>query len=408
MTTARDEAKKNVAKERYEKYQKELDGKARHAFKGCVSAARILFGAYSAGDIDSSTLREAAEALKKAERENYGRDAYIDIKDYISLSEPHQKTLKGENSLSNCLRKRKLLFIDDEYKKVGWNVVFDALCGSGKVLYADTIGKGWSIIDAHSFDIAAILLDMRLPSVPEEGLGFLKEIKNRFLDLPVIMFTAEDSSKHVKKCFQYGAFDYFVKEFEGGDRDSLDYYLKLKEVLIEAFSQEAWREICGKIFSLEDKLKKHGPPYYQEPIYCLKKAYFFLTTDTESWTANTLLSRYGLTPYGEVIVQCALAMELIINELFIQNKNNKQLKTLFAEGALDNMTLAEKIKRLLEIKALSKGLAAKCSEINKRRIECVHPTNRTMIIPEGTARATLADTTALLNDIIFTKLLVEA
>lgn len=405
MSSTKAENKKELDKKKYEKYQKELDGNARHEFKGCVAAARILFGSYSSGDIDSKTLSDAADNLIKVVRNNFGYASNIDIEEYIRNSTSYQETLKKENSLANSLGNRKLLFIDDEYKKVGWDIVLDAICGSGKVLYSDTIDKGRSLIAEDAPNFAAVLLDMKLPSTPEEGLVFLKELKKIYIDLPVIMFTAEDNSRLVKKCFQYGALDYFVKEFKDNDKDSLAYYLKLKEILIDALSQEDWRTVWSKICALENNLKQQGPPFYNEAVDYLKKAYFFLTTDSESWSATMLLSSYNLTPYGEVILQCALALEMIIGKLYNNCKNERELKAAAVPRTFEEETLGQKIGKLNKIRVISDDMANRLTAVNKLRTKSVH-SEKTKAFSEEQARKTMIETISLLEEIIFTKLLV--
>lgn len=404
MSSTKAENKKELDKKKYEKYQKELDGKARHEFRGCVAAARILFGAYSSGDIDSTVFSNAASNLARVVKDNFNYDSRVNINEYVKNSDPYQQTLKTDNSLAKSLGNKKILFIDDEYKTIGWNIVLDAIFGSGKVLYADSIDNSRMLISENETSIAAVLLDMKLPTTPEEGLGFLKEIKKKYIDLPVIMFTAEDSSKYVKKCFQYGAFDYFVKEFEGGDRDSLDYYLKLKEVLIEAFSQEAWREIWRMISALEKKLQEKGPPFYSEVIDYLRKSYFFLTTDSESWSASMLLSNRNLTTHGETILQCALALETIIGKLYKLHKNKPEMKELLGTRKFDEQTLGQQVGKLRTINAISNDMEKRLDSVNKLRNESVH-SERIKTFSEKQVSEVVIDTISLLEEIIFIKLM---
>lgn len=390
----------------YSQMQDQFDQNARHSFKGCISAARILFGAYSAGDIDEVTLRTAVEGLKKVEEDNFGGAANLDVAQYLQDSRRYRETLKKKaEPLGRALGETRLLFIDDEYTKTGWNVVLDAICSKGKVLYADTGADGWEMLREHEPSISAVLLDMRLPSKPEEGIGVLKEIKEKHLDLPVIMFTAEDNSRFVKKCFQNGVFDYFVKELGSGDRSSLDYYLKLKEIVVAALSQRQSGGVWKRIRKLEDEIQQQGPPYYHDVIHYLRKAYVFLITDVDNWMNTMFLSRHNVTPYAEVIIQCALALEFVLDEILKKNKNHTVLKTLFSGGSLNDLTISPKIDLLQKIRVLSHDEVKRCKEINGCRIECVHPKRSGLRITEAAARRILNDSLDLLRPLILDKLI---
>lgn len=56
-----------------------------------------------------------------------------------------------------------------------------------------------------------ILLDVFLPK--ENGIDFLKWLRNEEIDVDVILITADKTSERVQEAFRYGAVDYLIKPF---------------------------------------------------------------------------------------------------------------------------------------------------------------------------------------------------
>jgi len=63
---------------------------------------------------------------------------------------------------------------------------------------------------SKKFDI--ILLDLMLKD--KKGESILKDLRNKGVDIPVIVITAKGDISSKEKCFKYGADDYIVKPFE--------------------------------------------------------------------------------------------------------------------------------------------------------------------------------------------------
>ncbi len=83
----------------------------------------------------------------------------------------------------------------------------------------DTLGERYAICEAESADEALtalqksmydlVLLDINLPD--KNGLLLLRQIKERWPVMPVIMITAYDSVPQVVESIRNGAFDYLTK-----------------------------------------------------------------------------------------------------------------------------------------------------------------------------------------------------
>ena len=56
-----------------------------------------------------------------------------------------------------------------------------------------------------------ILLDVYLPK--ENGIDFLKWIREKEIDIDIILITADKSIERIQEAFRYGVVDYLIKPF---------------------------------------------------------------------------------------------------------------------------------------------------------------------------------------------------
>lgn len=59
--------------------------------------------------------------------------------------------------------------------------------------------------------IDLILIDIHLSK--EEGLGFIKWVRKKGLDIAIIVITSDKSSSHIREALRFGTVDYIVKPF---------------------------------------------------------------------------------------------------------------------------------------------------------------------------------------------------
>ncbi|HEY1468678.1 MAG TPA: sigma 54-interacting transcriptional regulator, partial [Candidatus Acidoferrum sp.] len=103
---------------------------------------------------------------------------------------------------------KTILIVDDEpAARYGLR---RALEGRYRVVEADSAAAGRSSLLAEKPDL--LLLDVVLPE--EDGLSFLKWLRQEGYDLPVLMVSALDTAKSAVQALQLGAADYLVKGFE--------------------------------------------------------------------------------------------------------------------------------------------------------------------------------------------------
>ncbi|MBN4054709.1 sigma-54-dependent Fis family transcriptional regulator, partial [Nitrospira defluvii] len=91
------------------------------------------------------------------------------------------------------------------------------------VLKADTGKSALSLITEH--EVQVVLLDVLLPDM--NGLDVLKEIKDRFLDIEVIMISAVKEVGTAVQAIKLGAYHYITKSFD------YDEVLSLVEKVVE-------------------------------------------------------------------------------------------------------------------------------------------------------------------------------
>jgi len=115
-------------------------------------------------------------------------------------------------------KKKKILIVDDESDIVNLTDKFLKLedfetitCESGK--------EALDIVDKMHKDIALILLDIMMPGM--SGYSVLQEIKAKYPQILVVLFTVKNFNEDIIKGKELGADGYLVKAISG--KELLDY-----------------------------------------------------------------------------------------------------------------------------------------------------------------------------------------
>lgn len=121
-----------------------------------------------------------------------------------------------------------ILIIDDD---LSLREVLDiSLSNSGyRVLAAPDSGEGRRYLRTEPVDL--VLLDLRLGN--ENGLDFLREIRDKYPDIPVLMITAFSETESAVEAMKLGASDFISKPFE------LDNFLRIVRETLEAITDPA-------------------------------------------------------------------------------------------------------------------------------------------------------------------------
>ena len=120
----------------------------------------------------------------------------------------------------------KILIIDDE--KIILDLTSIILKNRGyTVLTASDAPTGFNIIESQKPEL--VLLDYMMPGI--DGLTALKEIRGRFPESYVIMFTGKGSEEIAVELMKAGASDYILKPFNNQDlADRIANILKIRDV----------------------------------------------------------------------------------------------------------------------------------------------------------------------------------
>lgn len=158
----------------------------------------------------------------------------------------------------------KVLIVDDE-KSMRKNIV--DLLGSLKYHIIEAGDGIEAIIRFKEEKPQLVILDINLPG--KNGLEVLKEMKQIYADVPVIVFTAFGTSERAMKAIKLGAFDYLEKPFELDEflmivERAFDYEKLLNEVkslrsiVKESVSQSTSNTIIGRSSRMQDIFKLIG------------------------------------------------------------------------------------------------------------------------------------------------------
>jgi len=175
-----------------------------------------------------------------------------------------------------------ILLIDDSYSnfiegfsKMGKSFGFN-------VLAFDSITNGLSFLQSNINEIGAVLLDLSFSQNEYEGVGALREIKENFALLPVVVLPETYSAKDIEvaiNCIQTGAFHYVVKkDFNPAS---------LFQILKVAVSQYAFNINSYRYNALKEE--------YRNRIYVFEQ----MLQTTEMILKNTIQDKVMFTPTFE-------------------------------------------------------------------------------------------------------------
>ncbi|NCB26113.1 MAG: response regulator [Bacteroidia bacterium] len=220
-----------------------------------------------------STLN--AEAQQEAESELLIPIAH-------QLNNPCSEEASSENHWMG-----KILVIDDQADM--WTPVWDFIF-RGAVDVVGTGEEGLEKIQKSSEDYHCVLLDIDLGEGRENGLCILQRIKNIRFELPVVIMSNFDHATLTKKSLSYGADNYFVKELDDSNRNSVEYYTSLIDMIealpgIEAKQRTLWKEFV----KLEQQVQALDEEFKTQIGSFTKKAFYYLTLDPQHFLPASLL-----------------------------------------------------------------------------------------------------------------------
>jgi len=110
----------------------------------------------------------------------------------------------------NKLRSLKLLFVEDEEDLI--DIITDTLTKlNANFLTASNGQEALDIIDDNP-DISVVVTDINMPVV--NGLEMIKQMKEKDLQIPVIIMSAHTEADYIEKAKQLGVNNYLLKPFD--------------------------------------------------------------------------------------------------------------------------------------------------------------------------------------------------
>ena len=105
------------------------------------------------------------------------------------------------------MKRIHILVIDDD--AVACEFLQEALSREGYAVDAFTSGKEALRKDLSQYDL--LMSDIRMPEI--DGLQFLRHVREKWPELPVILMTAYGSLETTMEALRLGAWDYISKPF---------------------------------------------------------------------------------------------------------------------------------------------------------------------------------------------------
>ncbi|MCH4179276.1 MAG: response regulator [Megasphaera sp.] len=106
----------------------------------------------------------------------------------------------------------QVLIIEDDPMVAEINKVFlSKISGFAVAAVVNNGSDAWKYLEKHPQNVQLILLDVFMPKM--DGFTFLKKLKHTYPVIDVIMITAAQSGKDVKRALSHGVVDYIIKPF---------------------------------------------------------------------------------------------------------------------------------------------------------------------------------------------------
>lgn len=110
------------------------------------------------------------------------------------------------------LQKQKILIVDDS--EMNRSILADILGVEYEILEAEDGVQAVAMLQKYAIDISAVLLDIIMPNM--DGFEVLRVMRQRqwIEEIPVIMISAESSTKQVEQAYEMGATDFIIRPFD--------------------------------------------------------------------------------------------------------------------------------------------------------------------------------------------------
>ena len=108
------------------------------------------------------------------------------------------------------LKELKLLFVEDEEDLL--QIIEDTLEKLNLNFLTATNGEEALTVLAQNSDIDFVITDINMPVM--NGLDMIKLIREREIDVGIVIMSAHTETEYIKKAEEYGVEDYLLKPFD--------------------------------------------------------------------------------------------------------------------------------------------------------------------------------------------------
>jgi len=122
-----------------------------------------------------------------------------------------------DRNAPNASASIRVMFVDDEaLTRVGFRALLEAYAPRVAVVAeARSASEALSLLDAQDVDI--VLTDLRMQGNSHSGLELVASLRQKYLDLPVVVVTGHNDDPTVLRVFKAGAAGFVSKEGEPGE-----------------------------------------------------------------------------------------------------------------------------------------------------------------------------------------------
>lgn len=182
----------------------------------------------------------------------------------------------------------RVLIIEDDPMVIEINSKVVQAC-PGFTVVASARSGATGIEAINKFKPNLVILDIFMPQ--KNGLEFLKEMRQKGLDMDIIMVTASQDPLHLKEGLRYGVIDYIIKPFR---LERLNSSLSNYSQMVQKLSKKS---LCQKDIDLivkQDKSKSTDLPKGLS-LYTLSTIKDFLKTRDDFLTADEIADHLGIS-----------------------------------------------------------------------------------------------------------------
>jgi CheY-like chemotaxis protein len=231
-------------------------------------------------------------------------------------------------NLWSHLKKEKILLVDDNSDK-GWKAVMLKIFEPAIIDVADDfekINQFGNVKDISSYDL--IFLDLRLPKIQKKeieydnGITLLKRIKDKYPQVPIIVFTASNKSWTREAVLNFGADGMYVKESPEFSSD-------------KNYSKENFKNFTNSVVNTLEKYRILRP-YWEEIQFIIENPTFLS------------LPEKGKSRFKERIEERLKMFYGLLKRGFEQTEYNKN-QFHFSDNELSFMTLWSILNEISEV-----------------------------------------------------------